>query len=312
MEKIEQVSVEDLHEFRDHTFQVRDDDALMDSIREQGILTPLLVFRNEDGEPELISGHRRLQAAKKLGMDMVPVIMKRVNRSEATVLMGLTNFMNRDRILPSERAYTYTAMAKALKSERKNEDAPTRVLLAERLGESEMQIARFLRLTELVPVLLELVDAGILGVRPAVELSYLSADTQTVIYEFYREHGIKPTLALAKELRALEEKKELTVEEIHRLLAGQNAPKQPDDYKLVFRSPELYAILGNCHSALERENRIIRGLKLLEKQEQEWDSAYEEEQLRKCDMARRRMEEDETYDSQSGETWKEVSEEPTL
>ena len=183
-ETIEQIPVEDLHVFRNHTFQVKDDEAmkaLMESIKERGIVLPLLAFTNEDGEPELISGHRRLWVARELRLETVPVIMKKVDRPEATLLMGISNFMNRQKVLPSERGFTYAAMLKALKADKNRENGTARDLLAKRLGEDARQISRFIRLTELIPDLLKLVDAGKLGLRPASELSYLSADTQAVI-----------------------------------------------------------------------------------------------------------------------------------
>ena len=130
-ETIEQIPVGDLHVFRNHTFQVKDDEAmkaLMESIRDKGIVLPLLAFTNEDGEPELISGHRRLWVARELRLETVPVIMKKVDRSEATFLMGISNFMNRQKVLPSERGFTYAAMLKALKADKNRENGTARDL----------------------------------------------------------------------------------------------------------------------------------------------------------------------------------------
>ena len=280
-EAIEQIPVEDLHVFRNHTFQVKDDEAmkaLMESIRDKGIVLPLLAFTNEDGEPELISGHRRLWVARELRLETVPVIMKKVDRSEATFLMGISNFMNRQKVLPSERGFTYAAMLKALKADKNRENGTARDLLAKRLGEDARQISRFIRLTELIPDLLKLVDAGKLGLRPASELSYLSADTQAVIFQIYTETGTKPEMMSIKQMREIEEERDLDAEEIRRLLAEQDGSKKAEEYKMVFYSPVLCAILKNCHSISEREDRIIRGLKLLEEQEKEWRAKREEEQ----------------------------------
>ena len=280
-ETIEQIPVEDLHVFRNHTFQVKDDEAmkaLMESIRDKGIVLPLLAFTNEDGEPELISGHRRLWVARELRLETVPVIMKKVDRSEATFLMGISNFMNRQKVLPSERGFTYAAMLKALKADKNRENGTARDLLAKRLGEDARQISRFIRLTELIPDLLKLVDAGKLGLRPASELSYLSADTQAVIFQIYTETGTKPEMMSIKQMREIEEERDLDAEEIRRLLAEQDGSKKAEEYKMVFYSPVLCAILKNCHSISEREDRIIRGLKLLEEQEKEWRAKREEEQ----------------------------------
>ena len=293
-ETIEQIPVEDLHVFRNHTFQVKDDEAmkaLMESIRDKGIVLPLLAFTNEDGEPELISGHRRLWVARELRLETVPVIMKKVDRSEATFLMGISNFMNRQKVLPSERGFTYAAMLKALKADKNRENGTARDLLAKRLGEDARQISRFIRLTELIPDLLKLVDAGKLGLRPASELSYLSADTQAVIFQIYTETGTKPEMMSIKQMREIEEERDLDAEEIRRLLAEQDGSKKAEEYKMVFYSPVLCAILKNCHSISEREDRIIRGLKLLEEQEKEWRAKREEEQRIRIEEIRKQNQE---------------------
>ena len=293
-ETIEQIPVEDLHVFRNHTFQVKDDEAmkaLMESIKERGIVLPLLAFNNEDGEPELISGHRRLWVARELGLETVPVIMKRVDRSEATLLMGITNFMNRQKVLPSERGFTYAAMLKALKADKNRENGTARDLLAKRLGEDARQISRFIRLTELIPDLLKLVDSGKLGLRPASELSYLSADTQAVIFQIYMETGTKPEMMSIKRMREIEEERDLDADEIRRLLAEQDGSKKAEEYKMVFYSPVLCAILKNCHSISEREDRIIRGLKLLEEQDKERRAKREEEQRIRIEEIRKQNQE---------------------
>ena len=293
-ETIEQIPVEDLHVFRNHTFQVKDDEAmkaLMESIRDKGIVLPLLAFTNEDGEPELISGHRRLWVARELRLETVPVIMKKVDRSEATLLMGISNFMNRQKVLPSERGFTYAAMLKALKADKNRENGTARDLLAKRLGEDARQISRFIRLTELIPDLLKLVDAGKLGLRPASELSYLSADTQAVIFQIYTETGTKPEMMSIKQMREIEEERDLDAEEIRRLLAEQDGSKKAEEYKMVFYSPVLCAILKNCHSISEREDRIIRGLKLLEEQDKERRAKREEEQRKRIEEIRKQNQE---------------------
>ena len=289
-ETIEQIPVENLHVFRNHTFQVKDDEAmkaLMESIRDKGIVLPLLAFTNEDGEPELISGHRRLWVARELRLETVPVIMKKVDRSEATFLMGISNFMNRQKVLPSERGFTYAAMLKALKADKNRENGTARDLLAKRLGEDARQISRFIRLTELIPDLLKLVDAGKLGLRPASELSYLSADTQAAIFQIYTETGTKPEMMSIKQMREIEEERDLDAEEIRRLLAEQDGSKKAEEYKMVFYSPVLCAILKNCHSISEREDRIIRGLKLLEEQDKERRAKREEEQRKRIEEIRK-------------------------
>jgi len=296
-EQIIQVPIEDLHEFRGHTFRVQDDEAmksLMESVKERGFITPLLAFTNEDGEPELISGHRRLCVARKLGLTMVPVIMKRVDRDGATVLMGISNFLHREKVLPSERAFTYKAMIQALRKkgnalvEDKEKDERTRDFLSKQLGIGSTQMFRYIRLTELIPDALNLVDQRKLHMRTAVELSYLEHEYQECIYEAYSEEGILPSAELVREMRGLQDKGDLTAERIRQLLAEQKGYQKVEDYKLVFHSQILCAFLKDCHSVSEREMRILRGLKLLEQQEKEWEAQYQEEQRAKWEEYRKR------------------------
>ena len=274
VDRVNSVPVEDLNEFRNHTFQVNDDESmkkLEESVRENGILMPLLAFRNEDGELELISGHRRLYAAKKVGLVEVPVILRQTVRTDATLLMGEANLTGRERILPSEKAFTYKAMLTSLQRRANGEAAGPegfRGVLGKLVGESRSQIQRYLRLTELIPELLQLLDLGKIGMTVAVELSYLDQESQREILTIYQDTGRKPTLAEAKELHALMDKDILEPERIRTLLAEHEESGKAEKYKLVFHSQVLCAILADCHSVTEREMRIIRGLKLLEQQEQ--------------------------------------------
>jgi len=275
LDRIIRVPVRELHVFRNHTFQVKDDDSmkkLEESVRENGILMPILAFRNEDGDLEVISGHRRLYAAKKVGLAEVPVILRQAARSDATLLMGEANFTCREKILPSEKAFTYKAMLTSLQKRTSEVQAGAegfRGVLSKMVGESKSQIQRFIRLTELIPELLLLVDLGKLSLYIAVELSFLDQESQKVVFTIYQETGRKPTLAEAKELHALMDRDDLEPERIRALLAGQDGSKEADKYKLVFHSQVLCAILADCHSVTEREMRIIRGLILLEQQEKE-------------------------------------------
>ena len=296
-EKVIPVLLEDLHEFRGHTFQIKDDESmkkLVESIRENGILTPVLVFHNEDGELELISGHRRFAAAKRLGLSEIPAIVKHVVREDATLLMGDSNFTCREKILPSEKAFTYKSMLGSMQKKQIRGGKATgidscRNELASHIGESSTQVQRFIRLTELIPELLKLVDLGRLGFQSAVELSYLDAEAQGEVLKVFQETGAKPSVEIAKKMRELAEKDDLDAEKIRSLLAEQEKSKKADEYKIVFRSRTLCEILANCHSIKERENRIVRGLRLLAKQEQEWEAEYEEEQRKKCEEARRKL-----------------------
>ncbi len=244
-EEIIHMEIGDLREFRGHTFQVRDDEEmkkLTESIGECGILNPILAFSNEDGEPEIISGHRRVYAARKLGFTTVPVIMKRVTRDEATFLMGVSNFTNRETILPSEKAFTFKAMMEAIRTRERStgegheKEERTRTILSKQTGVGSSQIQRLLRLTELTQELLELVDRKELALRPAVELSYLDQDVQRSVYEICREEGVFPTTAVIRELRSLQEKEQLTEAELKRMLSGRGERTKAVPDTLVIHS----------------------------------------------------------------------------
>ena len=281
-EEIIQMELGELKDFRNHTFQIRDDDSmkkLVESIKEGGIATPVIVFRNEDGDLEIVSGHRRIRAARLLGIRTVPVILKRMTREEATMLVGDSNFTCREKILPSEKAFTYKAMLRSIKKRMGNENVESyRNVLAKHVGESSTQVFRYLRLTELIPELLQLVDLGKLGLHPAVELSFLDTEAQKTVFTIYQESGRKPSLAVAKEFHRLADLDQLTAELIRELLYEPDGTRKANDYKLVFHSPQLFAILGKCQSVSERVNRVLRGLLLLERQEQELEEAYRIEQ----------------------------------
>ena len=293
-EEIIRVEIDDLHDFRRHPFHVREDEEmkkLTESIRECGILTPILVFTNEDGEPEIISGHRRVCAARKLGFATVPAIMKKVTRDEATYLMGVSNFTSRETILPSERAFAYKAMMEAIRKQERTpatreKEERTRTILSKQVGVASSQIQRFLRLAELSPELLSLVDEKKLSLRPAVELSYLKKEAQKCIFELYREEGIVPTAAQIRAMRGLQEKMQLTPAEIRKLLAGEGDDITEAPYMLAIHSRKLREMLRKDHSIMKRENRMLWGLQMVEEKEKKWRDEYEEEQRWKCEAVR--------------------------
>ena len=277
------VPVEDIREFKDHTFRVVEDEEmkkLKSSIEEHGIITPVIAFRNEEGETELIAGHRRLYVARQIGMETIPVIYKEVNRDEATILMGETNLMQRERILLIDKAFTLKAMLEALKRlpgrprkddpmEQENKGKVSRDVLAERVGESPAQVQRYIRLTELIPELRALVDIGRIGFRPAVEISYLPDTYQKVIFEYYQANDVTPSYAQALEMHTLDSKDQLNERKIERILEEMKGNQLAAENKLVFHSPAISKLLRNCTSQKEREEKVIRALQLLDAQEKQ-------------------------------------------
>jgi len=176
---IEEIPLEKLCSFENHPFQVKDDEAmreLADSIREYGVLVPGMARPRSDGGYELIAGHRRKRACELAGLQTMPVIVKELDRDEATVIMVDSN-LQREAILPSERAFAYKMKLEALNHRGVRTDKPAKLsveVVAEQAGESKNQIFRYIRLTMLIPALLELADKGEIAFNPAVELSYLT------------------------------------------------------------------------------------------------------------------------------------------
>ena len=268
-----------LRPFQGHTFQIRDDDdmkRLLESVRENGILEPALAFHNEEGELELISGHRRQRAAITLGLEVMPVLVRDVDRNQATILMGEANLTNRESILPSEKAFTYKAMMEAMRQMPDVEKGGRlRDLLAKRVGDSSSQIHRFIRLTDLNQALLDLLDTKKIGLRPAVHLSYLTPELQQLVLDVCTENETLPSLDQAKQMHTLVEEGVLDEARIQDIFSKKK--DAGEENRLSFKSPVLVSMLSSCRSIAEREDRIIRALKLLEAQEREYEIAKRSE-----------------------------------
>ena len=219
-ESIQQISLSELHPFPDHPFAVRDDEAMqqtVDSIKQYGVLVPAIARPREDGGYELISGHRRKYACEQAGLKTMPVIVRDVDRDVATVFMVDSN-LQRESILPSERAKAYKMKLDAIKRQgtrtdltsnqvgRKLESAD---LIAQQSGDSKTQIRRYIRLTELEPQLLQMVDEGKIGMTPAVELSYLKPDEQKLLIETIDSEQATPSLSQAQRMKRLSQEGKL-------------------------------------------------------------------------------------------------------
>lgn len=276
------ISPVELREFRGHTFQVWKEDLekLKESVREHGIMEPLVAFYNEDGELELISGHLRRIAAIELGLEAVPVRIINVDRNNATILMGESNIMHRASIRPVEKGMTYRVMIEAIRqlsSEREEKGAweRSRDILATRVHESASQIRRYIRLTYLIEQLQQLVNEGLMGIKVGVELSYLTAEQQMEVFRNYQESEKAPSLQQATRIHRTHEANTLTEDALQDILFERN--DSPKVEKLTFTSPILISMLARYPSISEREDRIIRGLRLLEQEENagKEEGAYE-------------------------------------
>ena len=229
--KIHDIPIELIDDFPDHPFKVRDDDDMKDlveSIKERGLITPITLRPKEDGRYEIVSGHRRKKACEIAGLSVIKADVREMTRDEAIILMVDSN-LQRTTILPSEKAFSYKMRLEALKRQGKRTDLTSEPLapklgersnqqLAEQVGESKDQIRRYIRLTELVPEMLDLVDDGKIALRPAVELSYLTHDEQKLVNEKITEFDCTPSHDQTIRMRKSSEKGELSAQKIEEIM----------------------------------------------------------------------------------------------
>ena len=223
--KVEAIPLADLTLFRNHPFKVKVDEEmaqLMRSIADAGVLSPALARPLPDGGYELISGHRRLAACKALGMDAMPVIIRDLTDEEAVITMVDSN-LQREHILPSEKAFAYKMKYDALKHQGTSSQLGTKLrtdeLLAQNSSDSRNQIQRYIRLTHLIPDILKLVDEGKIALTPAVELSYLQPSEQEMLFSVMDSDEVTPSLSQARRLRRMSEAQTLTDDAVLQLLS---------------------------------------------------------------------------------------------
>lgn len=223
--KVEAIPLAALTPFQNHPFQVKEDEEmaqLMRSIADAGVLSPALARPLPDGGYELISGHRRLAACKALGMDAMPVIIRDLTDEEAVITMVDSN-LQREHILPSEKAFAYKMKYDALKHQGTSSQLGTKLrtdeLLAQNSSDSRNQIQRYIRLTHLIPDILKLVDEGKIALTPAVELSYLQPSEQEMLFSVMDSDEVTPSLSQARRLRRMSEAQTLTDDAVLQLLS---------------------------------------------------------------------------------------------
>ena len=256
-----QLPIEKLRPFENHPFQVKDDDEmnqLVWSVLTQGVLTPLVVRPLENDEYEVISGHRRLYACQKAGIETVPALIYALDRDAAAIALVDSN-LHREKILPSEKAFAYKLKMDALSHQGTSGQVGqkwSREEIAE--GESGRQVQRYIRLTELIPQILSMVDAGKIALTPAVELSYLTGQEQQDLLETMESEDCTPSLSQAVQLKKLSQSRELTVDKIFEIL---REPKANQQEKISFRVDDLRKFFPKSYSAARIQERI---LKLLE------------------------------------------------
>jgi len=283
-EKILQLNVSELHPFTNHPFKVLDDESMqkmVDSIREYGVLVPVVARPLESGGYEIISGHRRHHAAQLAGVENVPVIVREMDDDTATILMVDSN-LQRENILPSERAFSYKMKLEALKHQGERRDltsgqfgqksvgSVSRDILAEKAGDSSRNVQRFIRLTNLIPELLDKVDEKKISFNPAVELSYLPPEEQKNFLEVMEELQTAPSLSQTQRLKRLSQEGRCSREAMEIIL--EEDKKAPLD-RVVFDNDVISRYFPKSYTKKQMEDTI---LKLLD----QWKRKREHEQER--------------------------------
>ena len=260
-EKVRSIPIEQIEDFPEHPFKIQDDEQmqkLIDSIKDYGVITPVVARKIGEERYELISGHRRKYACKMLGIDRLPVIVRDLSRDEAVISMVDSN-LQREHILPSEKAFAYKMKMEAMKRQGARTDLTsspmgtklrTDEIIASEAGESRNQIQRYIRLTELTSELLELVDQGRIAFRPAVELSYLTEDEQRDLWETIDSEEVTPSLAQAIRMKELSREGNLDMDTIFEIMREEK-PNQKEQVKIPAERFERYFPRGTPPKRIE-------------------------------------------------------------
>lgn len=274
-EHVQEIPIAEIDGFPEHPFHVDMDDAMremVESIKRFGVLSPAVARQKEDGRYELISGHRRKKACELAGIERMPVIIRNMDRDEAIIFMVDSN-LQRERLLPSEKAFSYKMKLDAMKRQGARTDLTSvpmaqkltsRELLAEKSGESQDQVRRYIRLTELTPDLLKMVDEGKIAFRPAVELSYLSKEEQASLLMTMESEVCTPSLAQAIKIKKFSQEGRLNDDVILSILSEEK-PNQKEVYKLPKERLDKYFPRGTPPEKIEEI--IFKALELYRKRE---------------------------------------------
>ena len=267
--KVVNLSTFKLHPFPAHPFMVQDDEdmeQLTQSIQAQGVLTPLVVRPLPNGEYEVISGHRRLHACRKAGIKMLPALIYEMDYDAAAIALVDSN-LHRERILPSEKAFAYKMKLEALRHQGTSCQVGTKLrtdeVIADTAGESARQVQRYIRLTNLIPGILEKVDEGKIALTPAVELSYLTETEQQELLETMESEDCTPSLTQAIQLKQASLQKILNMDMIFAIL---RQPKANQQEKIVLKVNDIRRYFPQNYTTIQMTNDIVKGLELLRKQ----------------------------------------------
>ena len=277
-EQVQQIPIDDLHPFTNHPFKVLDDEAMtrtVESIAQYGVLAPLIARPRPDGDGyEIISGHRRQYAAKLAGLDTLPVIVRNMDDNAAVLLMVDSN-LQREHILPSERAFAYKMKLEALKNQGARSDLTSDQVgqklwsveqVASDAGESKTQIQRFIRLTNLIPELLDMVDKKKISFNPAVELSYLDESQQRDFLEAMRDTQNAPSVSQAQQLKKMAQQGEFSYEKAFDVM-GQEKKSEQDT--VTIKNETLRKYFPRSYTPRQMEEKIIQLLDAWQQQRQQ-------------------------------------------
>ena len=269
-EKVQEIPLGELHPFRNHPFKVKDDAAMqdtVDSVREYGVLVPAIARPDPDGGYELIAGHRRHHASELAGKETMPVIVRDLDDDAATIIMVDSN-LQREELLPSERAFAYKMKLDAMKRQagrpmKENRDQVghnfsgkrTVELIAENAPDSRNQIQRYIRLTELIPTLLDMVDERKIAFNPAVELSYLKKEEQTLLLEAMDSEQATPSLSQAQRLKKFSQQKMLSFDVMRAVMSEE---KKTDLDRVTLKNETLRRYFPKSYTPKQMEDTIIK------------------------------------------------------
>ena len=275
-ERVQEIPLDQLKPFKNHPFKVRDDQRMLDtvdSIREYGVLVPAIARPDPEGGYELISGHRRKRGCEMAGLQTMPVIIRDLD-DDAAVLVMVDSNIQREELLPSERAFAYNMKLEALKHQGARSDLTSRQVVGklemadvvgQNAGESGRQVQRYIRLTELIPELLDMVDERKLAFNPAVEVSYLKRDEQRMLLEAMDAEQTTPSLSQAQRLKKFSQEGRLTEEAMSAIMSEE---KKSEMDKVTLRSDTLYKYFPKSYTPKQMEQTIIRLLDVWQKQRQ--------------------------------------------
>ena len=275
-EQVQQIPIDELHPFTNHPFKVLDDEAMtrtVESIAQYGVLAPLIARPRPEGGYEIISGHRRQYAAKLAGLETLPVIVRQMS-DDATVILMVDSNLQREHILPSERAFAYKMKLDALKNQGARSDLTSYQVgtkfradesLAENSGESARNVQRFIRLTNLVPELLDMVDEKKIAFNPAVELSYLDESQQRDFLEAMEDTQNAPSLSQALQLKKMAQQGEFSYEKAFDVM-GQEKRSEKDT--VTIKNETLRKYFPRSYTSKQMEEKIIQLLDAWQKKQQ--------------------------------------------